>query len=50
MKTGIRVTIAAIAAAASWSALAQQPQGERVRGTIEKLDGNVLSEIGRAHV
>jgi hypothetical protein len=43
MKTGAKIAIAMIAAAASYPALAQQSQGERVRGTIEKLDGNVLS-------
>ena len=39
----LRITLAAIAAAASLQAPAQQPQGERVRGTIEKLDGSMLS-------
>jgi hypothetical protein len=38
----IRAVIAALAAAVSWQAAAQA-QGVRVRGTIEKLDGNVLS-------
>jgi len=36
------VTIAALAAA-SLQVQAQPPQGERVRGTIEKLDGSVLA-------
>jgi hypothetical protein len=38
----IRAVIAILAAAVSWQAAAQA-QGVRVRGTIEKLDGNVLS-------
>jgi hypothetical protein len=33
----------AVAALAPWQVRAQQPQGERVRGTIEKLDGGMLS-------
>jgi hypothetical protein len=37
----LRVAVAALAIAASSQALAQQ--GERVRGTIEKLDGSVLA-------
>jgi hypothetical protein len=41
--TAIRVAIAALAAAASWQVLAQQPQTLRVRGTIEKFDGKTLS-------
>ena len=39
----LHLTVAALAAAASWQVWAQQPQGERVRGTIDKLDGNVLA-------
>src|SRR5262249_50022974 len=39
----LRLTVAALVAAASWQASAQQPQGERVRGTIEKLDGSTLA-------
>ena len=39
----LRITVAALAAAASWHAWAQAPQGERVRGTIEKLDGSTLA-------
>jgi len=35
--------VAALAASASWQVSAQQPQGERVRGTIEKLDGGTLA-------
>jgi hypothetical protein len=35
--------VAALAALASWQVGAQQPQGERVRGTIEKLDGGTLA-------
>jgi len=43
MKTaGLGVALA-VAAFASSQAMAQVPQGERVRGTIEKLDGSVLS-------
>jgi len=38
-----RLAVAALAAAASWQVSAQQPQGERVRGTIDKLDGSVLA-------
>src|SRR5262249_39459676 len=34
---------AALAAAVSWQVSAQQPQGGRVRGTIEKLDGSTLA-------
>ena len=41
--TALRITVAALAAAAAWQVSAQQPQGERVRGTIEKLDGNTLA-------
>ena len=41
--TALRVTVAALAAAAAWQVSAQQPQGERVRGTIEKLDGSTLA-------
>jgi len=41
--TVLRITVAALAAAASWQVSAQQPQGERVRGTIEKLDGTTLA-------
>jgi hypothetical protein len=41
--TVLRLALAAFVATASWQALAQQSQGERVRGTIEKLDGNTLS-------
>jgi len=41
--TVLRFTVAAIAAAVSWQVSAQQPQGERVRGTIEKLDGSTLA-------
>ena len=41
--TALRALIAALAAAISWQAAAQAPQGMRVRGTIEKVDGNVLS-------
>ena len=41
--TAIRVVVAALAAVVSWQAAAQAPQGVRLRGTIEKLDGNVLS-------
>jgi outer membrane lipoprotein SlyB len=37
----------ALAALASSSAFAQQPQGQRVRGTIEKVDGNTLSVKAR---
>ena len=40
--TALRLTVAALVAA-SWQVSAQQPQGERVRGTIEKLDGSVLA-------
>src|SRR5262245_2384848 len=39
----IRVAVAALAAGASWQEVAQAPQPLRVRGTIEKLEGNVLS-------
>jgi hypothetical protein len=46
----LQLTVAALAAAASWQAWAQQPQGERVRGTIERLDGNVLAvKTGEGH-
>jgi len=46
----LHLTVAALAAAASWQVWAQQPQGERVRGTIEKLDGNVLAvKTGEGH-
>ena len=41
--TALRVTVAALATAAAWQVSAQQPQGERVRGTIEKLDGSTLA-------
>jgi hypothetical protein len=41
--TGLRFAFAALAVALSWPVLAQAPQGERVRGTIEKLEGNVLA-------
>jgi hypothetical protein len=41
--TAFRAVIAALAAAISWQAAAQAPQGVRVRGAIEKVDGNVLS-------
>jgi len=41
--TALRVTVAALAAAAAWQVSAQAPQGERVRGTIEKLDGSTLA-------
>ena len=42
--TALRVTVAALAAAAAWQVSAQQPpQGERVRGTIDKLDGSTLA-------
>jgi hypothetical protein len=40
--TALRLTVAALVAA-SWQVSAQQPQGERVRGTIEKLDGSTLA-------
>ena len=40
---GLRAAIAVLAAAVSWQALAQEPQISRVRGTIERLDGDVLS-------
>jgi hypothetical protein len=40
-QNGFRLVVAAIAAAASFQAAAQQ--GERVRGTIEKLDGSTLA-------
>jgi len=40
--TTLRLT-AAVLVAASWQVSAQQPQGERVRGTIEKLDGSTLA-------
>ena len=36
-----------VAALASSSAFAQQPQTQRVRGTIEKIDGNALSVKSR---
>jgi hypothetical protein len=41
--TAFRFTVVALAAAASWQVSAQQPQGERVRGTIDKLDGSTLA-------
>jgi len=40
---GLRAAIAALAAAVSWQAIAQPAQSSRVRGTIERLDGDVLS-------
>ena len=40
----LRPAIAILAAAVSWQVIAQAPQqGVRVRGTIERVDGNVLS-------
>ena len=41
--TALCVAVAALAAAASFQVSAQAPQGERVRGTIEKLDGSTLA-------
>jgi len=41
--SGLRFVIAALAAALSSPVLPQAQQGERVRGTIEKLDGDVLA-------
>jgi hypothetical protein len=35
--------VAVLAAAAAWQVSAQQPQGERVRGTIDKLEGSTLA-------
>ncbi|HKW39301.1 MAG TPA: hypothetical protein VJO54_15995 [Burkholderiales bacterium] len=40
----LRPAIAILSVAVSWQVIAQAPQqGVRVRGTIEKVDGNVLS-------
>ncbi len=43
MRTAIRFTLAGALIAASCAAYAQQPQTVRLRGTIEKVDGNVLT-------
>jgi hypothetical protein len=40
--SGIRVTLALVAALAATAALAQAPQTVRLRGTIEKVDGNTV--------
>ena len=40
--SGIRATLALVAALAATSALAQAPQTVRLRGTIEKVDGNTV--------
>jgi hypothetical protein len=41
--SGIRVTLALVAALAATAALAQAPQTVRLRGTIEKVDGNTVT-------
>jgi hypothetical protein len=41
--TVLRLALAAFITTVSGQVLAQQSQGERVRGTIEKLDGSTLS-------
>jgi hypothetical protein len=46
MKAGIILSFVALSFTA-WSAAAQQPQTVRVRGTIESVDGQVLSVKGR---
>src|SRR5262245_32410801 len=43
MSIALRVIVAAALSLPMVSASAQQPQTQRLRGTIEKLDGNVLS-------
>lgn len=47
MKNAALVIAVAIAAGLSWPAAAQQPQTVRLQGTIEKIDGNLVTAKSR---